>query len=71
MGGTNPTTMLEGLTNSSLPLGRNLNLENTKLILETYSNVTRDNGLVNTSAIYSFVSTYWSFNSPLCTISLI
>ena len=32
MGGTNPTTMSEGITNSSLPLGRNLYLENTKLL---------------------------------------
>ena len=31
MGGTNPTTMLERLMDSSLPLGRNLYLENTKL----------------------------------------
>ena len=34
MGGTNPTTMSEGLTDSSLPLGRNLDMENTKLLLE-------------------------------------
>ena len=34
MGGTNPTTMLEGLLDSSLPLGRNLDLENTKLLPE-------------------------------------
>ena len=32
MGGTNPTTMSEMLTDSSLPLGRNLDLENTKLL---------------------------------------
>ena len=34
MGGTNPNTMSEGLTDSSLPLGRNLDLENTKLLPE-------------------------------------
>ena len=32
MEGTNPLTMSEGLTDSSLPLGRNLNLDNTKLL---------------------------------------
>ena len=35
MEGTNPLTMSEGLSmDISLPLGRNLNLENTKLLLE-------------------------------------
>ena len=34
MGGTNPATMSERLSNSSLLLGRNLDLENTKLLLE-------------------------------------
>ena len=34
MEGTNPLTMSEGLTDSSLPLGRNLDLENTKLLPE-------------------------------------
>ena len=34
MEGTNPITMSEGLTDSSLPLGRNLNLENTKILPE-------------------------------------
>ena len=34
MEGTNPFTMLEWLTDSSLPLKGNLNLENTKLLLE-------------------------------------
>ena len=34
MGGTNPTTMLERLRDSSLPIGRNLNLENTKILPE-------------------------------------
>ena len=34
MEGTDPITMSEGLTNSSLPLGRNLDLENTKLLPE-------------------------------------
>ena len=34
MGGTNPATMSESLTDSSLPLGRNLDLENTKLLPE-------------------------------------
>ena len=34
MEGTNPLTMSEGLMESSLPLGRNLDLENTKLLLE-------------------------------------
>ena len=32
MEGTNPLTMSEWLTNSSLPLGGNLDLENTKLL---------------------------------------
>ena len=32
MEGTNPLAMLEWLTDSSLPLGRTLNLENTKLL---------------------------------------
>ena len=32
MEGTNPITMSKGLTDSSLPLGRNLDLENTKLL---------------------------------------
>ena len=32
MGGTNPTTMSKGHTDSSLPLGRNLDLENAKLL---------------------------------------
>ena len=32
MEGTNPITMLEGLIDSSLPLGRKLDLENTKLL---------------------------------------
>ena len=32
--GTNPFTMSEGLMDSSLPLGRNLDLENTKLLPE-------------------------------------
>ena len=31
---TNPITMSEGLMDSSLPLGRNLDLENTKLLPE-------------------------------------
>ena len=34
MGGTNPLTMSEWLTDSSLPFGGNLDLENTKLLLE-------------------------------------
>ena len=35
MEGTNPLTMSEGMsTDTSLPLGRNLDLENTKLLLE-------------------------------------
>ena len=34
MEGTNPITMSEGLTDSSLPLGRNLDMENTKLLHE-------------------------------------
>ena len=33
MAGTNPTTMSERHTDSSLPLGRNLDLENTKILL--------------------------------------
>ena len=34
MGGPNPATMSERLMDSSLPLGRNLDLENTKFLLE-------------------------------------
>ena len=34
MGGTSPTTMSKRHTDSSLPLGRNLDLENTKLLPE-------------------------------------
>ena len=34
MEGTNPLTMTEWLTDSSLPLGGNLELENTKLLPE-------------------------------------
>ena len=34
MEGTNPLTMSEWLTDSSLPLGRKLDLENTKLLSE-------------------------------------
>ena len=34
MEGTNPLTMSEGLTKSSLPFGGNLDLENTKLLHE-------------------------------------
>ena len=34
MEGTNPITMSEGIMDSSLPLGRNLDLENTKLLPE-------------------------------------
>ena len=34
MEGTNPLTMSKWLMDSSLPLGGNLNLENTKLLLE-------------------------------------
>ena len=34
MEGTDPLTMLEWLTDSSLPLGGNLDLENTKLLPE-------------------------------------
>ena len=36
MEGTNPLTMSEGLTESSLPLGRNLDLMNTKLLYEVF-----------------------------------
>ena len=32
--GTNPLTMLEGLSDSSLPFGGNLDMKNTKLLLE-------------------------------------
>ena len=34
MEGTNPLTMSEWLMDSSLPLGRNLDLENTKILPE-------------------------------------
>ena len=33
MGGTNPTIMSKRITESSLPLGSNLDLESTKLLL--------------------------------------
>ena len=36
-----PTTMSEGLTDSSLPLGKNLDLENTKLLPEVLKIHTR------------------------------
>ena len=65
---TNPLTMSEWLsTDTSLPLGRNLDLENTKLLPEVL-NFTLANGLVNTSTICSSIATYWSF---LYTMSLI
>ena len=39
MGRTNPTTMSERFIDSSLPLGRNLDLENTKIeVLKLHSN---------------------------------
>ena len=57
MEGTNPLTMTEWLTNSSLPFGGNLDLENTKLLPE-YSNFTLANGFVNTSTICLYVATY-------------
>ena len=68
MEGTNPLTMLEWLMDSPLPFGGNLDMENTKLLPE-YSNFTLANGFVNTSAIYSSVTTYWSFTTPIFTIS--
>ena len=70
MEGTIPLTMSEWLMDSSLPLGRNLNLENTKLLSE-YSNFNLANDFISTSAICLFIATYWSFTAPLCTISLI
>ena len=36
IGGTNPTTMLERHMDSSLPLGGNLDMENTKLLPEVF-----------------------------------
>ena len=57
MEGTNPLTMLEWLTDSSLPFGGNLDLENTKLLPE-YSNFTLANGFVSTSTICSSIATY-------------
>ena len=36
MEGTNPLTVLEWLTDSSLPLGGNLDLENTKFLPEVF-----------------------------------
>ena len=36
MEGTNPLTMSEWLMDSSLPFGGNLDLENTKLLLEVF-----------------------------------
>ena len=67
---TNPLTMTKWLWVSSLSLGGNLDLENTSFSLK-YSNFSLANGFVNTLAIYSSIATYWSFTTPLCTISLI
>jgi hypothetical protein len=47
--------------------GRSLRI--TPSLSRKCSNFTRDRGLVNTSATYSSVLTYWSFMAPLCTIS--
>ena len=55
--GTNPLTMSEWLWVSSLSLGGNLNLENTKLLPEVLK-LHPSNGFVNTLAICSSVATY-------------
>ena len=65
MEGTNPLTISEWLWVSSLSLGGNLDLENTKLLPEVLE--LQPSQL----AIYSSIATYWSFTAPLCTISLI
>ena len=70
MEGTNPLTMSEGITKSSLPFGGNLNLENTKLLLEVLK-LHSGEWLHQHFTIYLSVATYWSFTAPLYTISLI
>ena len=54
---TNPLTMSEWLWDSSLSLGGNLDLENTKLLPEVLE-VHLTSGFVNTLAICSSVATY-------------
>ena len=49
---------------SSLPFGGNLDLENTKLLPEVLK-LHSGQWLVNTSAICSSTTTYWSFTAPL------
>jgi hypothetical protein len=56
------------VSSTSLPILREVLLEYTKLASKVLK-LTRDRGLVNTSATYSFVPTYWIFIAPLSTIS--
>ena len=70
MEGTNPLTMSKWIWVSSFSLGGNLDLENTKLlpkVLELHPS----HGFINTSAIFSSITTYLSFITPLYTIYLI
>ena len=49
--------MSEGLTDSTLPFGGNLDLENTKLLLEVLE-IQPSQWLHHTSATYSSIATY-------------
>ena len=70
MKGTNPLTMIECLWVSSLYLGGNLDLDNTKLLPEVLE--LQPSQWIRQYISYLFlVATYWSFTTPLYTISLI
>ena len=70
MGGTHPTTMSEGLLDSSLPLGRNLNLMNTKLLSEVFK--LHSVQWLGQHIIYLLVHhNILELHCPLCTISLL
>jgi hypothetical protein len=56
------------VSSTSLPLSREVLLDNTKLVSEELKFHTRQ-GLVNKYATCSSVPTYWSFTAPLYTIS--
>ena len=80
MEGTNPLTMSEWLTDSSLPLGRNLDLENTKLlpkVLKLHSVQWLHQHISylfihhNILDLWSLISPYPIYSFPLYTISLI
>ena len=71
MEGTNPLTMSEWHSmDTSLPLGRNLDLENTKFLLDVLK--LHSSKWLRQHISYLFIRrTYWSFTASLCTISLI